>query len=29
VRTLSTQVTADVAEPIKAQATRGMDQKLL
>jgi phasin len=29
VRTLSTQVTADVAEPIKAQATRGMDRKLL
>ena len=25
VRTLSTQVTADVAEPIKAQVTRGAD----
>jgi hypothetical protein len=29
VRTLSTQITADVAEPIKAQVTRGMDQNLL
>ena len=26
VRTLSTQVTADVAEPIKAQVTRGMEE---
>ena len=28
-RTLSTQITADVAEPIKAQVTRGMNQNLL
>ena len=26
---LRTQITADVAEPIKAQVTRGMDQNLL
>jgi hypothetical protein len=26
VRTLSTQVTADVTEPIKAQVTRGMEE---
>jgi hypothetical protein len=29
VRTLSTQITADVAEPIKVQVTRAKDQNLL
>ena len=29
VRTLSTHITAKMAEPIKAQVTRGMDRNLL